>query len=335
MGFESRDYARSDDYSYASRGSRMSIVSWIIIVNVVVFALQCVWTRPMMRSDLNIPKSRIEAIDAEPEFLEEVLAQAPRVSVLQDWFSLNRKVITHGQIWRLFTYDLLHATSTGHGSTIDFPWHLVCNMYLLYILGRKVADVHSEREFLLLYSLSAVFSGAFYLLWGYITNENYSAIGASGAVSAILVVYAMRWPNDSWLFFYVIPVTAKWMAIIYAGMDLYPMLKQLGGDENASRIAHSAHIGGMLFGYLYMRRRWNLESLLGDWSLSRLFKRRPKLRVVREPERSPSDSQVDEDQLQARLDELLAKISEHGQASLTPAEQAELMQASKYFQKKR
>lgn len=313
----------------------MSIVSWIIIVNVVVFALQCVWTRPMKKSDLNIPKNQMEAIDAEPEFLEEVLAQAPRVSVLQDWFSLNRKVITHGQIWRLFTYDLLHATTTGHGSTIDFPWHLVCNMYLLYILGRKVADVHSEREFLLLYTLSAVFSGAFYLLWGYITNENHSAIGASGAVSAILVVYAMRWPNDSWLFFYVIPVTSKWMAIIYAGMDLYPMLKQLGGDENASRIAHSAHIGGMLFGYMYMRRRWNLESLLGDWSLSRLFKRRPKLRVVRESERSPSDPQVDEDQLQARLDELLAKISQHGQASLTAAEQAELMQASKYFQKKR
>jgi membrane associated rhomboid family serine protease len=313
----------------------MSIVSWIIIVNVVVFALQCVWTRPMKKSDLNIPKNRMEAIDAEPEFLEEVLAQAPRVSVLQDWFSLNRKVITHGQIWRLFTYDLLHATTNGHGSTIDFPWHLVCNMYLLYILGRKVADVHSEREFLLLYTLSAVFSGAFYLLWGYITNENHSAIGASGAVSAILVVYAMRWPNDSWLFFYVIPVTSKWMAIIYAGMDLYPMLKQLGGDENASRIAHSAHIGGMLFGYMYMRRRWNLESLLGDWSLSRLFKRRPKLRVVREPDRSPSDPQVDEDQLQARLDELLAKISQHGQASLTAAEQAELMQASKYFQKKR
>lgn len=313
----------------------MSIVSWIIIVNVVVFALQCFWTRPMKKSDLDIPKNQMEAIDAEPEFLEEVLAQAPRVSVLQDWFSLNRKVITHGQIWRLFTYDLLHATTTGHGSTIDFPWHLVCNMYLLYILGRKVADVHSEREFLLLYTLSAVFSGAFYLLWGYITNENHSAIGASGAVSAILVVYAMRWPNDSWLFFYVIPVTSKWMAIIYAGMDLYPMLKQLGGDENASRIAHSAHIGGMLFGYMYMRRRWNLESLLGDWSLSRLFKRRPKLRVVREPDRSPSDLQVDEDQLQARLDELLAKISEHGQASLTAAEQAELMQASKYFQKKR
>lgn len=314
----------------------MSIVSWIIIANIIVFVLQCVWTRPLQKSDLNLPKNRMEAVDEDPEFIEEFLAHGPRISVLQDWFCLNRKVITHGQVWRLFTYDLLHATTNGHGATIDFPWHLVGNMYLLYILGRKVADVHSEREFLLLYSLSAVFSGAFYLLWGFITNDSHSAIGASGAVSAILVVYAMRWPNDSWLIFYVIPVTARWMAIIYAGMDLYPMLKQLGGLDNFSGIGHSAHIGGMLFGFMYQRRRWQLESLLGDWKLSRLFQRRPKLRVVREPEHSSrSDLNVDEAELQARLDELLAKISEHGQASLTAAEQAELMKASKYFQKKR
>ena len=333
MGFESRDYARTDDYSYASRGSRMSIVSWIIIVNIAVFVLQCVWTRPLRTSDLNLPKNRIEVPE---EYVDEILASGRRVSVLQEWFSLNRKVITHGQIWRLFTYDLLHATSSSSGATIDFPWHLVGNMYLLYLLGRKVADVHSEREFLLLYSLSAVVSGAFYLLWGYITNDNHSAIGASGAVSAILVVYAMRWPNDSWIIFYVIPVTAKWMAIIYAGMDLYPMLKQLGGLDDFSGIGHSAHIGGMMFGFLYQRRRWQLESLLGDWSLSRLFNRRPKLRVVRDTERDVRPEQdVNEVQLQARLDQLLAKISEHGQASLSAAEQADLMQASRYFQKKR
>jgi membrane associated rhomboid family serine protease len=332
MGFESRDYARTDDYSYASRGSRMSIVSWIIIVNIAVFVLQCVWTRPLRTSDLNLPKNRIEVPE---EYVDEILASGRRVSVLQEWFSLNRKVITHGQIWRLFTYDLLHATSNSSGSTIDFPWHLVGNMYLLYLLGRKVADVHSEREFLLLYSLSAVVSGAFYLLWGYITNDNHSAIGASGAVAAILVVYAMRWPNDRWIL-YVFPITAKWMAILYAGMDLYPMLKQLGGLDDFSGIGHSAHIGGMVFGFLYQRRRWQLETLLGDWSLSRLFKRRPKLRVVRDTESAAHpELEVNEVRLQARLDQLLAKISEHGQSSLSAAEQAELIEASRYFQRKR
>ena len=79
MGFESRDYARSDDYSYVSRGSRMSIVSWIIIVNIIVFVLQCVWTRPLQKSDLNLPKDRMEAFDEQPEFIEEVLAHGPRI----------------------------------------------------------------------------------------------------------------------------------------------------------------------------------------------------------------------------------------------------------------
>jgi len=307
----------------------MSIVSWIIIVNVVVFALQCVWTRPMSQKDIpkDIPLTGI----SEEEFTEQMSEMGLRVPVLQDWLALDRRAITHGQIWRLATYDLLHDTSDAR-----VPWHLIMNMYLLYILGSRVVDIHSYREFLFFYVASAVFSGLFYLLWGIVTNENHSAIGASGAVSAVLVIYAMRWPNETWTLFFFIPVTARWLVIIYAGLDVFPMLKQLGGMRDYSGVAHSAHIGGMLFGFLYEYRHWNLESLLGSWNLSNPFKRRPKLRVVRDSDmRSTSDPHINEEKLQARLDELLAKISEHGQASLTAAEQAELMQASKYFQKKR
>lgn len=307
----------------------MSIVSWIIIVNVVVFALQCVWTRPVSMKDFSrdLPTGGI----SEEEFSEQMSEIGLRVPVLQDWLALDRKAITRGQIWRLATYDLLHDTSDA-----QVPWHLIMNMCLLYILGGRVADIHSEREFLFFYVTSAVLSGLFYLLWGVVTNENHPAIGASGAVSAVLVIYAMRWPNVTWTLYFVIPVTARWLAIIYAGLDVYPMLKQLGGSRDYSGVAHSAHIGGMLFGFCYEKWHWNIESLLGNWKFSNPFKRRPKLRVVRDSDAgSTSDPEVDEDQLQARLDELLAKISEHGQASLTAAEQAELMQASKYFQKKR
>ena len=326
MGFENRDYARTDDRSYSSPRSRMSIIGWIITVNIAVFVVQCIWTRPavvdfsgVFRDELHDPRKMVELPNI-------------RVSVLQEWFALDRSAIQKGQIWRLATYDLLHSTQG------DVPWHLFFNMYLLYILGRKIVDVHSEREFLCRYIASAVASGVVYLLWGLLMKEDHPAIGASGAVSAVLVIYAMRWPNDVWTLFYVVPVTAKWMVILYAGFDAYPMLKQLGGHPDMTGVGHSAHLGGMLFGFLYEYYHWNMESQWDNLVRWNPLKRRPKLRVVRDtdepshPELRPRRSEA---QLQLRLDELLAKITEQGQASLTESERNELNEASRYFRERR
>ena len=330
MGFENRDYARTDDRSYSSPGSRMSIIHWIIAVNVAVFVVQCIWTRPLRMSDLRpmLPQGM-----QLPEHAEDadVGSSYLRIPVIQEWFALDRRAIQYGQVWRFCTYDLLHSTQE------DVPWHLVFNMYFLYLLGRKVVDVYSEREFLLLYLTSAVASGAFYLLWGLISGEDRGAIGASGAVSAVMVIYAMRWPHERWALFFVIPVTAIWMCVIYAGLDLYPMLKQVGGHRDMTGTAHSAHIGGMLFGFFYMRRQWHMESLLDRLLSWNPLKRRPKLRVVQDdldsPDRKPSRRDVA--RLKERLDELLAKIHVHGQASLTAEEQEELNEASRFFRERR
>ncbi len=308
----------------------MSIVVWIIAINAAVFMVQCVWTRPLSITNLrNHPPIATE----QGEDFESQLAEfGPRVPVLNDWFSLDPHAVFRGQIWRLFTYDLLHDTS---GQT---PYHLIGNMYLLFLLGAKVVDVYSEREFALMYIVSAAASGLVYLLWGLVTGESHPAIGASGAVSAVLVIYAMRWPNDVWNIFYIIPMRAKWMAILYAALDLYPMLKQIGGHRDFSGVAHSAHIGGMLFGFLYEHYHWNIESLIDRFAISNPFKRRPKLRIVRDESSSSHPeprSRRNEVQLKARMDELLAKISEHGQASLTESEQAELNEASRYLRERR
>ncbi len=329
MGFENRDYARTDDRSYSAPGSRMSIIGWIIVVNVAVFVVQCIWTRPVTMREIH---QRLPPGVQMPEQFSDFEDRDTglRESVLQESFALDRSAILKGQIWRLATYDLLHSTDG------DVPWHLFFNMYLLYILGRKIVDVHSEREFLCMYMASAVASGAFYLLWGWITGEDHPAIGASGAVSAVLVVYAMRWPNDVWTFMYIVPVTAKWLAILYAGMDAYPMLKQLGGHTDMTGVAHSAHLGGMLFGFLYQYQHWNLESHWDRLVRWNPLKRRPPLRVVRDleaPERAPS--RRDAAQLRERLDELLAKITEQGQGSLTESERQELNEASRYFRERR
>lgn len=302
MGLENRDYARRQDSYTPSPLGGLTIVGWIIAVSVAVFVLQCVWTRP--------------GVGFEPD----------RVSQLDDWFSLDPWKVIKGQIWRLTTYDFLHDRTS--------IWHLVFNMYLLYLTGRKLLDVYSEKEFLLFYLLSGAASGLVFLGWAFLMGDPRPAIGASGAVCAVMVWYAMLWPNDRWTIFYVIPVTAMQLAVISAIMDIYPMLLELGGSRAGGGVAHAAHIGGMLFGYLYVKRKWILEDLLDRWQVSKLLERKPKLRVVRDDNESPRQ-QRDDARLRERLDELLEKISEHGQASLTDAERSELNDASRYFRDRR
>ncbi len=318
MGFENRDYARTDDRSYSAPGSRMSIIGWIIVVNVAVFVVQCIWTRSVGPAD--IPPGT--PADVSEWMLEE------RVSIIDEWFSLDPRAILHGQIWRLTTYDFLHAREN--------IWHLVFNMYLLYLTGKRLLDVYTEREFLIFYLVAGVLSGIAYLGWGLAMGDYRPAIGASGAVCAVMVNYAMRWPEDRWYFFYVIPVKAIWLSIITAVMDIYPLLLELGGTVPRSSTAHSAHVGGLLFGYLYAKHHWQLEPLLDRFKMQNPLKRRPQLRVVRDleaPERAPS--RRDAAQLRERLDELLAKITEQGQGSLTESERQELNEASRYFRERR
>ncbi len=302
MGIENRDYTRSDERHFSAHLGGMTVIGWIIAVSVAVFVVQCVWTRS-----------------------GGVLGQS-RVAVLNDWFALDPWAVVKGQVWRLTTYDFLHERT--------YVWHLVFNMYLLYLTGRRLLESYSEKEFLIFYLVSGVISGLVYVGWALMMGRPYPAIGASGAVCAVMVWYAMIWPYDRWTIFFFIPVTAIQLAVISAAMDIYPMLLELGGDVGGDGVAHSAHIGGMLFGFLYVKRGWNLERLFKGMQLSKLLKRRPKLRVVGDRESSSRFSR-DETRLQDRLDELLAKISESGQASLTDAEREELSEASRYFRERR
>lgn len=310
MGFESRDYARTDDRSYASPASRWTVVGWLIAVNVAVYIVQCVWTQPVR--DLDFPGAdRLEMF-------------VPRYSVLDRWFSLDPAKILQGQLWRLTTYDFLHAREN--------IYHILFNMMVLFYAGRKLLDRYTEREFLWLYLVSGLVSGVAYVGWQLAFREMVPAIGASGAVAAIMVVYAFHWPWDRWVIFFVLPVPAIWVAVGAAIFDLYPMLLKLGGSPVASGVAHVAHIGGMAFGYLYASNAWSLSPWFNWVTTLNPFRRRPRLRVLRDetPER-PRGNDRYERQLREQMDAILEKISTQGQASLSADEQSLLNEASRYF----
>ncbi len=340
MGIHDREYVRSDtSRSYISgMADGTSFIVGLIIVNVLVYFAQLVWTAEPDREayiqqliDLNIGDTPVADRAAAERMLQEqfendpFLNRLPRESVLTNWLLLDtEKVLKHGQVWRVFTYMFLHDASPGG------HWHILANMWLLFMVGPRLVEAYGRREFLLFYLVGGVMAGLATMGHDLLMREYNTCLGASGAVCAALVLYACNWPRQQWLFFFVIPVPVFVLVIIAALLDLVPILQQIGGNEVYDNLGHAAHLGGMAFAYVYHRSLWRLEPLyLGitrfRWKKSSLgTSLRAKsrgLRVVR-PENDPVD-------LEARVDELLQKIHDHGEASLTADERAILVEASR------
>jgi len=304
MGIYSRDYLRDDEGDRLGPWRDFNPIKWLIVANVAVFVLQVVWQHPVQH-DVEIPglgRQTVEVI--EP--------------VLNSWFALDQSALFGGQVWRLLTYEFLHDAGS--------IWHLLFNMYFLYLAGRKVEQYYGPREFLFFYLAAGVLSGVFSGLWyAKFGAPGWSAIGASGAVAAVFILYALHWPHDVFYLMGIIPVQAMWLAIFGAALDAHPLLLDLAGRSSSDGVAHSAHVGGMVFALVYQRRGWRVASLLDRVRLSGVKRAlRPKTRLrVYEPE-TPVD-------LDSRVDELLAKVAQHGESSLTEAERAELVAASRKY----
>jgi membrane associated rhomboid family serine protease len=315
MGIENRDYARessgwSGGYGgFGGTGSSLApVCKWLVIINVAVFALQLLLWR-----------------------------DAP----VEQWLSLDpERVVFRGEVWRLVTYSFCHA----RGMLL----HIVFNMLFLWWFGRTLESMYGSREFLLFYLAGAVISGAVFVGMGLAMHNLGVAIGASGAVMAVVVLYAMHFPRQQILVFMVLPVEIRWLVAAYVIFDLYPVLVELGGGDVGDGIAHTAHLGGLAFGFAYGKFQWRIERLFTGWrlpSLSRVFGPRRKIRLHRptaeasraaeRPEpyeaRDPFESRA---ALEARVDAILEKISEHGEASLTDDERETLTKASRLYRRR-
>lgn len=158
-----------------------------------------------------------------------------------------------GMFWQVFTYQFLHS---------DF-WHLFSNMLGIIIFGTAIEKKMGSREFLLFYLLTATLCGLAactgYMLIGL---DRVSIIGASGAVFAVLYLFAVLFPDSTIFVFGLIPMPAPLLVIIYGCMELYDML------FTHDAIAHSVHLSGLFFAWLYIRIRFNIKPMR-VWQLSR------------------------------------------------------------------
>jgi membrane associated rhomboid family serine protease len=347
MGFESRDYARDGSYtaSLAAWGMDFTpVVKYLIIANVVVFLLQIFLTRPAARqlpdfdgtwpdqeeSAPELPAGKndeTKAVDRQKrdkharkarEAMEAMMSRLPgmRTSIVQEWFELNpKKTVEQRQIWRLVTSAFCHDR---YGL-----WHILFNMLLLCWFGRRLERMYGSTEFLLFYLVATVCASLAYVGLAYHGGSNAPAIGASGAIMGVMMLYVIHYPFEEFLLFWFIPVPLWVLLGSYVLYDLHPVLLALAGDRMFTGVAHASHLGGLAFGFLYWRFGWRLEPVF-----DRIWSAAPRRKAM--PFRTPAIlpfPQRDTD-LAERVDEILKKISEQGTESLTEEEREILIQAA-------
>ena len=145
------------------------------------------------------------------------------------------------QVWQLLTYGFLHSMSS--------LYHIAFNMLALWMFGRDLERIMGPQRFAIFWVVCVVGAGIVQLLVSVVTGQPSITVGASGGVFGVLMAFALAFPNRTiMLLFPPIPMRAKYFVALYGLFTLF-----LGVSGGAPRIAHFAHLGGMLFGYLAIR----------------------------------------------------------------------------------
>jgi len=160
-------------------------------------------------------------------------------------------VVEYFYIWQLFTYLFLHG---GIG-------HIVLNMLALYFFGSPLELDWGTRRFLKFYFYCGIAAGVCVVLAGLLAGGRFSpTLGASGAILGLLVAFGVLYPNEIILLMFVIPIKAKHLVMLYAAIEL---LSLWGPSTGVSTIAH---LGGMAFGFLYLKVKFpRVNQPLPDW----------------------------------------------------------------------
>ncbi len=142
-------------------------------------------------------------------------------------------------ISQLVTYAFLHGGMM----------HLLLNMYALWLFGSRIENLWGSKVFAVYYFVCVVGAGLTQLLVSSQGENYYPTVGASGGVFGLLLAFGMFYPRERLiLIFPPIPMEARWFVILYGVIELW-----FGITGTAEGIAHFAHLGGMLFGFVLIQ----------------------------------------------------------------------------------
>jgi membrane associated rhomboid family serine protease len=244
--------------------------------------------------------------------------------------------------WTIVTYMFVHGGL----------WHIAFNMLSLWMFGPRIEHIWGARSFTYFYLWCGIGGAIAHLIF---TGEA-GLVGASAAVMGVLLAYALRWPDEEVYVFGVLPMKTRWLVVWLALINL---AMGISSSSGGSGIGWFAHLGGLAFGWIYLRvsafggldnfRRW-VSPVPDEPEDYRAVPRR----VPRNRDRTDRPDGIDEvvaksnavaakatrtavlpkpdsggQQSSERLDMVLEKISKHGMESLTAEEQAILEEMSR------
>jgi membrane associated rhomboid family serine protease len=301
MGIYDREYYRGETAGSGWLTGLAPCCKALILVNAVVFVVE-------------------NLLKVDPVWISEWLAASPE------------GIFHNFRVWQLITATFLHSD----------PFHILFNMAFLWIVGREMESLYGSEDFL-----------AFYLGAGMISTLGWAAImafsgspaymvGASGAVLGVITLYTLYYPRREISIYFLFPVQA-WLALsIYLVFDLlFPRLRE----------AYQAHLIGAAFAVCYKHFDLRWSRLVGgqlrrpklrmftpvqvDWSRPRPSAGSSRPSGEGKSTKSSAVSVLPEEQLDARLDEVLAKIAREGRTGLTEEDQRVLQEASRRARNKR
>jgi len=211
-------------------------------------------------------------------------------------------------VWQLVTYMFLHGGF----------WHILLNMFILWMFGSDLERTWGSREFLKYYFICGVGAGVFNVLFQ--PNSMIPIIGASGAIYGLLVAFALLFPNRLVYIYFLFPIKVKYLVIVLVAIEFFSSL----GASHGGGIAHLAHLGGALVGFIYIKGI--LQGRAIKFKVSNYFYRQKMEKLARKKEH--------EEQLMKEVDRILDKINQVGYDNLTRKEKKILEEASDKLSKK-
>ena len=209
------------------------------------------------------------------------------------------------KIWQPFTYMFFHGDI----------WHVLINMFVLWMFGSELERVWGKKNFLRFYFVTGVGSGLGTMIFG--LQSMIPVVGASGAVYGVLLAYGVIFPNRTVYLYGIIPIKSFWFVI---GIGVIAFISSF---NNVSNISHLTHLFGMIIGYFYLKRPIQIKTI---WFS--IFKKAIEYKIQNQEKKKFHSLETEKD-----LNSILDKINREGFKSLTQEEEERLYKNSKVLSK--